>query len=99
MLLSLPPEIRNSIYGLVLTVKPNVDGHVTFGKRPRSGNNAATYSVQAVLQTCKQVYNEAMHVFYSVNTIRLRHLQVKTFLTTMSVKRLSLIQRIAIHGM
>ena len=96
MFLSLPPEIRNSIYELVLTVEPNEAGFVTFSKRPATGNNAKTHTAQAILQTCKQVYDEALHIFYSVNKVLFRHLRVNTFLNDMGARRLSLIKSIAV---
>ena len=99
MLLSLPPEIRNSIYELLLTVKLNGNRFLSFGKRPATGYNAKTHTVQAILQTCKQAYNEALHIFYSVNTVMLKHLRVKTFVEGMSVRRMSLIKSIAVQGM
>lgn len=98
-LLSAPPEIRNHIYEFVLRIQAaGGNSAIEIAKRPRSGNNASTYSVQTILQTCKQIYNEAADTFYAVNTIRLPNRQVKTFIDAMSVPRLSFITTIAIHG-
>lgn len=97
-LLSLPPEIRNAIYELVLTIDQDEFGTVDIGKRPKAGNNAVTYTAQALLQTCKEVYADTASVFYSVNIVSLPNLRVKSFLDAMSPQRLSFITHFSAYG-
>ena len=97
-LISLPPEIRKIIYELVFKLEGNQFGAVNIGKRPKSGNNATTYSVQALLQTCRQIYGEGVGVFYAVNCVNIPNLKVKTFIDTMPSKQLQCISQIAVYG-
>ena len=84
LLLKLPPEIRNYIYEKVLTVK-NHDRRIDFGCRSKTGNNLRTYSVQSLLLTCSQIYNEACGVFYSVNTVSISIYRFGGFVKTGTV--------------
>ena len=97
-LFSLPSEIRNMIYELVLTIPVNKIGLVNFGKRPRCGNNVETYSVQALLRTCVQIRSEAPTMFYSVDSLAIGYLQVKAFVSATSTSRLASIKHLAIKG-
>ena len=99
-LLSLPPEIRNTIFGYVLAIDSHeYDGHIKIGRRLKSGNNRTTCSVQALLQTCRQTYNEAAGMYYLVNHITVSSLQVKAFVGTTSPQPLRAIRRLAIECM
>ena len=97
-LISLPPEIRNIVYELVFKLGGDRFGVINIGKRPKSGNNATTYSVQALLQTCRQIYGEGVGVFYAVNCVSIPNLKVKTFLDAMRSDRLASIRQIAVYG-
>lgn len=85
-LLGLPPELRSEIYTLVLTIpgaknepvrlrtpairsKESTSSLLTSCKTWLKGRNR--YSVLALLGTCRQIYNEAAGIFYSVNIIEL----------------------------
>ena len=62
-LLALPAEIRSQIYEYVLYV-PTASGEVTV--RPSQAP-----SVLAILQTCRQIEDEAKCVFYHINHLRI----------------------------
>ncbi|KAK4899924.1 hypothetical protein LTR27_002685 [Elasticomyces elasticus] len=69
-LLTIPPELRNSIYGLVLQLQPDNDGYVTISDRPSStGDGTGGQSVLNILRTCRQIRDEAAGVFYSSNKL------------------------------
>ena len=68
-LLALPPEIRNRIYDYTLYVA-TTDGKVTIDKR----SSAKAYSVLSLLQTCRQVNQEAEGMFYRINHLRSENL-------------------------
>lgn len=104
-LLQLRPELRNWIYELVLTII-NHDSEtddtaelnlILIAKRPRFGNNASTFSVQALLQTCRQIHMEATSVFYEVNCIDLTSRQLAPFLRSMRLQRPRTICQISIY--
>ena len=97
-MLSLPPEIRNIIYNLVFKLEGNEAGVVNIGNRPRRENHATTNSVQALLQTCRQIYGETAGIFYATNYISIPNLEVETFVNTMSLERLYCISQICVHG-
>ncbi|KAK5121256.1 hypothetical protein LTR85_005422 [Meristemomyces frigidus] len=67
-LLALPPELRNNIFELVLTVQPDSGDAVTISHASRLDPPAP--SVLAILQTCRQVRDEAQTVFYHANHLR-----------------------------
>ena len=78
-LLGLPPEVRNRIYEYVLYV-PTTTGKVTLVKRLRPPRElirrktprpSSPYTVLALLETCRQVYEEAKAIFYYINHLRL----------------------------
>ena len=83
------------IYELVLTVQSNDYGYLTIKKRSKNDKKTP---VQALVQSCKQVYNEAAGTFYSVNTISLGNSQVNTFMDAMSPERSLLVKRIVVCG-
>lgn len=82
--LSLPPEIRNSVYRLLLTTPSSPI------ELPRLANKIATRSAEwrkcksarrkarfksiflEILQTCKQVHNEASGILYGCNVFKFR---------------------------
>ncbi|KAK4953533.1 hypothetical protein LTR10_008131 [Elasticomyces elasticus] len=68
-LLSIPPELRNSIYGLVLHLQPDDDGYVTTSDHPSSIGGTGGHSVLNILRTCRQIRDEAAGVFYSSNKL------------------------------
>ena len=72
-LLTLPAEIRIRIYDYVLYV-PTADGKLTLVKRRQRVSDNEPYSVLAILQTCRQIRNEAEAVFYHINHLRFKDL-------------------------
>ncbi|KAK3710713.1 hypothetical protein LTR37_010132 [Vermiconidia calcicola] len=62
-LLALPAEIRSQIYEYVLYV-PTASGEVTI--RPSKAP-----SLLAILQTCRQIEDEAKCIFYNINHLRI----------------------------
>lgn len=66
---ALPPELRNTMYEYLLTNEPAEGGAVTISRtataRPRRP------SVLSVLQTCRQVRDEAQAIFYHENHLRI----------------------------
>lgn len=81
-LLSLPAEIRQRIWNFVYTVEPTYETVLCeiCGSEPcqsrrveiqHAPHKAATTSVLASLGTCKQIYSEAGHLFYSLNLLSL----------------------------
>lgn len=99
-LLSLPPEIRNVIYQLVLTVNGGIPNsrHVNIYRRLKRPGNIREASVLALLQTCKQINNEATAIFYLINHIHISTMHLKQFVGAMSVQRLSMIRNISVVG-
>ena len=84
----LPPELRNEIYKLALTIptgaKPNMHSHVFLRHKYPTGfrkDGLLWYSTYwrsyvtrpqkwlGLLQTCRQVHQEAVHLFYHMNKI------------------------------
>jgi len=59
--LKLPPELRNLIYGLAFTTKVDKQGATTSLLSP-------TPPDAAMLQTCRQIYNEANQLHVEANT-------------------------------
>ncbi|SMY29555.1 unnamed protein product [Zymoseptoria tritici ST99CH_1A5] len=59
-LLNLPAELRDAIYGLVLKTDEQISVYHSGFDRP------------ALLQTCKEIYLEALPTFYVINTFRLK---------------------------
>ncbi|KAK5121262.1 hypothetical protein LTR85_005428 [Meristemomyces frigidus] len=67
-LLALPPELRNYIYELVLTVRHrNFQDTVCISRRIPERWSA---TVLAILRSCKQINKEADAIFYHVNHLR-----------------------------
>ena len=79
--LSLPPEIRLSIYALALhisTKKTLRSKHELTSRRNRNGNlvpTQFTFTNISILLTCRIFYEEALPVFYSHNTF---HFSIRT---------------------
>jgi len=75
-LLSLPPELRNHIWEVVLTVPGNREhGKVTLSLANSTTSipskpNVHLCSVLAILQTCRLVLSDAEAMFYHLNFIR-----------------------------
>ena len=77
----IPPEIRAIIFQDVLTVgslTPLKDGISVSMAKPRNSPQpqstaypAGPASCLAILQTCRQIYNETAHLFYTRNTLHL----------------------------
>lgn len=72
LLFTLPAELRNYIYGLVLTVEPNAYGTVVL-VHSRQGEQEIPRSVLSVLEVCRQILTEAETIFFDVNKISLRY--------------------------
>ena len=68
-LFSLPAELRNYIYTLVLTVQPNERGTISLTKTP---THPTIPTVLSILQTCRLIRDEAQGIFYSVHDLELR---------------------------
>lgn len=83
-LLSLPAELRNRIYEYALTVE-SLDGEVSIRKRAPAESSRP--SALALLQTCRQIYREARGVFYHENALHLRHCDLPSFVTSLSLAR------------
>jgi hypothetical protein len=102
--LSLPPEMRNEIYKLVLTVPANGQGTVEITNKPEHPEKA---TVLSLLQTCRTINDEAKGLFYHLNPVHLRqHGKAKgglaiarhtsLFLRTLSPGRLHCIREITV---
>ncbi|KAK3116116.1 hypothetical protein LTR53_003852 [Teratosphaeriaceae sp. CCFEE 6253] len=71
-LTGLPAELRNGIYQFVLTSAPDDRDHVAISDRPSSyGGTLPGSTVLSLLRTCRQVNDEALGFFYSLNRLRI----------------------------
>jgi len=91
MLLTLPPELRNRVYELALTVAPNSDGKVKVGSA-----SSTRPSVLAVLQSCRQIRNEAEGRFYYSHDLQLDWIATLNFLENTSAKRRQAIRTVTV---
>jgi hypothetical protein len=81
LLLGLPVEIRLAIYDLLLVSRFNRSDNPSSAVRNTDQKmirleriNAPNYRMEpAVLQTCKQIYHEAVPILYSQNVFRFYH--------------------------
>ncbi len=83
------------VYELVLKVEGDKSGFVTIKKRSKR----LAPSVLCMLQTCKQIYDEAAAIFYSVNFISISNFQLRIFVDASSPRRLLSLKRICVCGM
>ena len=117
-LLTLPGEIRNLIYELVLTDRvPSVfnyelrygpkeyaDGSVSpnyeFQGPPRHLNRPPCVPTRlAILQTCRQIYKEASHIYYASHTFEFRYMEdLRLFLKEIGKRRRREITSLGIHA-
>ncbi|KAK5711086.1 hypothetical protein LTR17_018586 [Elasticomyces elasticus] len=74
-LLSLPAELRNIIYELVLRLAPDDETFVSLSRRPSPSDPKGIRSVLTVLRTCRQINNEAGGIFYSLNQLSVGRLR------------------------
>ncbi|KAK3115915.1 hypothetical protein LTR53_004246 [Teratosphaeriaceae sp. CCFEE 6253] len=71
-LMGLPAELRNGIYQFVLTLAPDDRDHVAISDRPSSyGGTPPGSTVLSLLWTCRQVNDEALGFFYSLDRLRI----------------------------
>lgn len=95
-LFSIPAEIRNHIYYLVLTVKPEDSCRVSLTSIPAHSEQP---TVLSILQTCRLVTDEAQAIFYNTNHIVLRErydMPIADFVRRTSLKRLSGIRNLTV---
>lgn len=83
-LLSLPPELRNTIYEYVLDVPRGGKRRTLLKRRSNIGDSASRRkspkrSVLTLLQTCRQIYNEARCMFYWINTLHTNRKNMRCF--------------------
>ena len=112
-LLSLPPELRNRIFHHVLTAEPHDrtsrqhrlrlplypddNSILLFAPDDFIRPTTARYSVLAMLQTCKQVHNDAEGIFYAINHLSLTALDIEDFAKTVSPTRLHAIRHFTVY--
>lgn len=70
-LFRIPPELRNYIYELILTVCPNDQGTVVINRTDRTAFPEHE-SRLCILQTCHLINEEAQGIYYSVHHLELR---------------------------
>ncbi|KAF7188935.1 hypothetical protein HII31_09858 [Pseudocercospora fuligena] len=93
--LGLPPELRNRVYDLLLHVSgpvhPSKKPPTSAPKRLRDGEQQpAPTSALSILVACKQIYNEAVGIFYAKTPFVFYFpTQVTAFLLTLGPERLS----------
>lgn len=99
-LLSLPAEIRNRIYHYVLAVNKSKHGedNVAAVVHDTCFYRHDGPSVLSMLQTCKQLHNEAEAIFYTINWLELPPRGIGLFTESISPTRLFAIRRIYIRG-
>lgn len=68
-LIKIASELRNYIYTLVLSVRPNERRTILITKTP---NHPEVPTVLTLLQTCRLIRNEAQGLFYSIQRLELR---------------------------
>jgi hypothetical protein len=69
----LPAEIRNIIYKILLERRRNSINLVSPQKKPHPQPALKTWKQSALFRVNKQIYTEASHVFYAMNTINIGH--------------------------
>ena len=103
-LFSLPPEIRNDIYELLLRVDRS-DGTVQIVKFSKEPHHAPSHrrpqSVLSLLLVCRQIHDEARGIFYNVNHLRFTENPrgsgcLQGFLSALSKERLLAIRAMTI---
>ncbi|EME78901.1 uncharacterized protein MYCFIDRAFT_178986 [Pseudocercospora fijiensis CIRAD86] len=94
----LPPELRHRIYGLALddTVTVNI------GVRPNDIHKEGLPAAPPLMLSCKQVYAEAIKLYWCNSTFRFPHATSKRFVTWSSNicrRRRELLSNVEIHNM
>lgn len=95
---TLPPELRNECYSLVLDVQTNEAGRVRLLKLFKP---STTVSSLAILQTCRLIRSEALRMFYSNYHFEMDYgletlSRLKSFVRCSTADRLKAIQTLTI---
>lgn len=64
--LDLPPELRNRVYTYAFTIQTE-DGEVDLANRSTIGKRGGSHL--HILQTCRQIHEEAQCIFYAINNL------------------------------
>ena len=71
VLLNLPPELRYLIFELSLYM-PTKSGMFDINSDIRCENGEQSHHTLALLQTCRQIHEEAEGLFYAINKFRVK---------------------------